>query len=260
MEDFKEEQIQDIASVLASEFSHEELKDIRRRFQADHLKTEDAVPDDQYINLEDRVKNWLRKANGTETGRQMLAYMVENTLLRKDQIEELEDALKGSRFVLNRDNGNLQLMLRISATAETEIETHRSYVEEHASDRILQQINKAERNLAKGDTEGALSEARKALEKMTVGNYHSGLDELVSEGLISTGAGNTREDKEMLYLPYGYCSSLGSHTGAQAGTATDLQAETGLILMEEAIHFLLRIIQEAKDQDIDLEKWDISSD
>lgn len=259
MEDFRDAQIQDIADVIASKYSHDELEDIRRRFEADHLRIEDAVSDDKYINREDRVKYWLRKGNGTETARRMLAYLFENAQLRKTDLEELEDALKGSRFVLYRDDGDIELRLRLSATAEQKVETHRSFVEENAPERVIEKIEKAKKNLAEGDKEGALSEARKSLESMTVDGYHSGLDELVAKDLISSGSGNTREDKEMLYLPYGYCSSLGSHANAKAGTVTDLQAETGLILTEEAIHFLLREIQDQIDQGTELEKWDIDT-
>jgi hypothetical protein len=34
-----------------------------------------------------------------------------------------------------------------------------------------------------------------------------------------------------------------------------LQAQTGVILVEEAIHYVLRIIEEAEEQGIQLDRW-----
>ena len=36
---------------------------------------------------------------------------------------------------------------------------------------------------------------------------------------------------------------------------TLLQAQTGVILAEEAIHYVLRIIEEAEEQGIQLDQW-----
>lgn len=59
----------------------------------------------------------------------------------------------------------------------------------------------------------------------------------------------------MLYTPYGYCSSIGSHTSENDSDATCLQAQTGVILAGEAIHYVLRIIEKAEDQGIQLNRW-----
>lgn len=114
-----------------------------------------------------------------------------------------------------------------------------------------------EDRLTNGDPDNALQEARRALEALTEGSYIEALDELYSRGLIEKWDGNgSRETRDwrMLYTPYGYCSTIGSHTSGNGSDTTLLQAQTGVILAEEAIHYVLRIIEEAEEQSIQLDR------
>lgn len=61
-----------------------------------------------------------------------------------------------------------------------------------------------------GNYDDAMEDLRDALEKMVDDSYHDGLDELVSEGSISDGSGSHRDDTQMLYMQYGYCSTVDS--------------------------------------------------
>jgi hypothetical protein len=219
--------------------AHSELTEILRRFDAEHLRfDEDEVVDDiSHVSRYNRVSHWLRESNGTPTGRKLLAHLVENTQLRVDQREALEEALAGSRFVLSETDDGLELMLRISATAEKEVKDQRGYIEGHAPNAVLDKIEAAEDRLTNGDPDNALQEARRALEALTEGSYNEALDELYSEALIEKWDGN------------------GSHTSGNDSDTTLLQAQTGVILAEEAIHYVLRIIEEAEEQGIQLDRW-----
>jgi len=259
-EDLKDAHIQDVADVLSGEYRHAELTEILRRFDAEHLRfDEDEVVDDiSHVSRYNRVSHWLRESNGTPTGRKLLAHLVENTQLRVDQREALEEALAGSRFVLSETDDGLELMLRISATAEKEVKDQRGYIEAHAPNAVLDKIEAAEDRLTNGDPDNALQEGRRALEALTKGSYNEALDELYSETLIEKWDGNgSRETRDwrMLYTPYGYCSTIGSHTSGNDSDTTLLQAQTGVILVEEAIHYVLRIIEEAEEQGIQLDRW-----
>jgi len=74
---------------------------------------------------------------GRRPAENSFAHLVENAQLRVDQREALEEALAGSRFVLSETDDGLELMLRISATAEKEVKDQRGYIEEHAPDAVL---------------------------------------------------------------------------------------------------------------------------
>lgn len=245
--DLKEPQIQDTADVLSEKYTHNDLNDILLRFDATHL--------DEGSSKSERITNWLRNGNESGEARSILAYMIENCYLHPDEREELEQALAGSRFALTEGEDGVKLWLRISAAAERQAETHRSFVKEHATDEVLDAIEDARTEMTAGNYDDAMEDLRKALENMVDDNYHEALDELVSESLISDGSGNHRDDKEMLYMPYDYCSTVGSHTSAGIPPASQLQAETALILVEEAIHFILQKLEEANEQRISLNGW-----
>lgn len=254
--DLKDAHIQDIASVLAKRYSKNALYDIIRRFEAEDIAREAANSDDlpRANSNRQRLQNWLRVANGTPEGRKIIAYMIENAQLRIDQIEALEDAFAGSRFVLQEGEYGMELMLRITATAEAEVKDQRAYLDETAPEAVLGHIEEAESKLTKGDYEEAMAEAREALSAMAEGNYAQALDELHTEGVIKKWDGNgnrQRFDWEMLYMPYGYCSTLGSHRD----DPNALQAETGVILVEEAVHFLLRSLEQARKDNTHLQEW-----
>ena len=246
-EDLKEPQIQDLAGVLEGKYTHDQLTNILRRFDAQHL--------DEGGSKKERIMNWLRNGNESGEVRPILAYMIEDNLFRRDQREDLEEALAGSRFVLSEGEDGLELLLKISATAERQVETHRAYVEENAPEEVLNKLEDAEGELTEGKCDDAVHDLREALEKMVTTGYHSALDELVANGIISSGSGNDRDDKEMLYMAYGYSSTVGSHTSAGASSASQLQAETALILVEEAIYFLLQKLEEADQQGVNLTEW-----
>lgn len=246
-EDLKEPQIQDLAEVLEGKYTHDQLTNVLRRFDAQHL--------DEGSKKIERITNWLRNGNESGEARPILAYMIEDNLFRQVERDDLEEALTGSRFVLSEGNDGLELLLKISATAERQVETHRAYVEENAPEEVLNKLEDAEYELTEGNYNDAVHDLREALEKMVTTGYHSALDELVKNGIISSGSGSNRNDKEMLYMAYGYSSTVGSHTSAGASSASQLQAETALVLVGEAIYFLLQKLDEADQDRVNLTEW-----
>jgi len=159
-EDLKNAHIQDVAEILSSEYRHPELTEILRRFEAEDIKfdTDEAEDDISHVSRYNRVAHWLRETNGTPPGRKLLAHLVENAQLRVDQREALKEALAGSRFVLSETEDGSELMLRISATAEAEVKDQRGYIEEHASEVVLERIEAAENKLTEGEPDNALQE------------------------------------------------------------------------------------------------------
>lgn len=121
--DLEEPQIQDIAEILQDKYTHSEMKDILLRFDAEYLDRGGES------NKKDRIKNWLRKGNESDEARKILAYMIEDSTFRKSEREELKEALVGSRLVLCEEDSGLELMLKINATAERQVETHQNYTE-----------------------------------------------------------------------------------------------------------------------------------
>ncbi len=107
----------------------------------------------------------------------------------------------------------------------------------------------------------ALWHARNALEKLTTSSwgYKDGLDELAKKsiGLIDKepyhNDGETY-DWEMLELPYDYCSNIGVHPD-DVGSASGLQAATGIILAEHAIYFILKQQEKASTQGMTLRRF-----
>ncbi|ELY62994.1 hypothetical protein C489_20821 [Natrinema versiforme JCM 10478] len=64
-------------------------------------------------------------------------------------------------------------------------------------------------------------------------------------------------DYELLATPYNYCSTIGAHP-QNVGSASALQATTGLVQVEQAIYFVLKTGEEANDRGITLTRWDFS--
>lgn len=225
--DLKDAHIQDVAAVLAEHYSKTAMTDVLRRFEAEYIARQAANSDElpRASSNRQRLQNWLRVANGTPEGRKIIAYMIENAQLRIDHIKALEDAFAGSRFVIQEGEGGLELMLRITATAEAQVKDQRAYVEEKAPEDVLNHIEEAESKLSKGDYEEAMAEVREALTALAENNYAQALEELHRKDIIKKWDGNgdrQRFDWEMLYMPYGYCSTLGSHRD----DPNALQAET----------------------------------
>ncbi len=247
-DDLKEPQIQDLAEILKDKYTKSQQNNILARFDAHYL--------DEGSRKKERLMNWLRNGNESGEARQLLAYMIEDSRFSRDEREALQEALAGSRFVLSEGEEGLELLLKINATAERQVESHRTFVEENAPEETLRKIKEAETELTEGNFDDAVHDLRDALARRVTRNYHDALDELVSEGLISTGSGNNRDDKEMLYMAYGYSSTVGSHTSAGASSASQLQAETALILVEEAIYFVLQKLEEADRRGITPTEWE----
>lgn len=119
---------------------------------------------------------------------------------------------------------------------------------------MFDHIDEAESKLTNGEYAEAMAEAREALATLANGDFTAGMQELQQKDIIKQLDGNgnrQRFDWEMLYMPYGYCSTLGSHRD----DPNALQAETGVILVEEAVHFLLRILEKADEENIQLDEW-----
>lgn len=254
IEDLKEPHIQELGDVLGSKYYHGALDDVMRRFGAEELVNED------FPNREVKVMEFLRylKRNSDQRNlRAATAHLVENAgMLREDQLKELQSALDGSRYVLEHDeDGNLELLLRISSEAERSVDDMESYIESRAPAEVFEMMEEAQRCLTEGDFDGAIDRARKALQKFSKGEYHDALDELVAENLIQE-ADDYISEWQMLYTAYGFCSEIGEHTNPGEESPNVLQAETAVRLVEECIHYILRIQEAAEEDDITLNRWE----
>jgi len=255
IEDLKEAHIQDLSEALDPHYFPGQLRDIMMRFGAE------AIADNEYQTTGIAIKEFLRymnRRNDEQNLRSATAYLVENTQGISDRsLCQIESALEGSRYVVERDeDGELELMLRISSEAERTIEDLNSYIEARAPIDVVEKIEEAHRRLTEGFPGEAVNRSRKALQKMSEVEYHEALDELVSKELIRQGKGNYIGEREMLYTPYGFCSEVESHIGPDENDPNGIQAETALRLTEEAIHYILRLQEKAEKEGIVLAKWE----
>lgn len=255
MPDILEPHVQDLAKILAECYTHAKLDDALARFNAKHLVAGQRLP-----SLEARFRAVLRNGDGNEAGRGVLAYVIENATYEKHGLADVADALSGSRLFVYHDEENVpRIALRLTATAEALVNTHRTFTEAVAPQDVQNQLAKANEALFRHDGDDALHQARKALEALTRdANFNEALDELVSANLISRwdGTGQRRTfDKEFLYASYAYCSTMGSHHPGETSTSSDAQAELGLIFAQEVLHYLLVTIARAREAGVSLEKW-----
>lgn len=253
--------LKDISDAVAPH-RHKEVKHLIERFE---LEEEAETEIELDGNTSDKVYEILKYVE-VEVRREIIQYLINKEApLRKDTLEKLEDGLRGSDIELDHDDdGNYELIQTVSGPAQQEKEQHRSYIEQHAPIRTVAFLERARKELAQGRNAEALWYGRNALEKMTYEGWHykDGLDELAKKriGLIDReqnhNDGNTY-DFEMLVNPYNYCSTIGAHPD-NVGSATGLQAKTGLVQVEQAIYFVLEKGEEADEKSINLDRWNFS--
>lgn len=254
-------QIKDISDVVAPH-RHMEINHLIERFELEEEAQTEMEIDG---NTSEKVYEILKYV-GVEERREIIQYLINKEApLQKDALEKLEDGLRGSDLVLDQDDdGYYELFQRVSGPAQQEKEQHRSYIEQHAPIRTVAFLERARKELGQGRNAEALWYGRNALEKMTYEDWHykEGLEQLAkkSVGLIDReqhhNDGNTY-DFEMLENPYDYCSTVGAHPD-DVGSATGLQAKTGLVHVEQAIYFLLKKGKEADENGINLDRWNFS--
>lgn len=253
--------LKDISDAVAPH-RHKEVKHLIERFE---LEEEAETEIELDGNTSDKVYEILKYVE-VELRREIIHHLINKEVpLRKDTLEKLKDGLRGSDLELNQDKGgNYELVQTVSGPAQQDKEQYRSYIEKHAPIRTVAFLKRARKELAQGRNAEALWYGRNALEKMTYGNWHykQGLDELAKKGIglidreQNHNDGNTY-DFEMLENPYNYCSTIGAHPD-DVGSATGLQAKSGLVQVEQAIYFVLKKGEEADEKGINLDRWNFS--
>ena len=260
MSELSKGQLKDISDVVAPH-RHKEVNHLIERFGLEQAVETEIELDG---NPADKVYEILKHI-GVEKRREIIQYLINKEApLRKDVLEKLGDALRGSELELEQDDGDYELVHSVSEPAQKEKEQQQSYIEQNAPIRTVAFLERARKELAQGRNAEALWYGRNALEKMTYEGWHykDGLDELAvkSVGLIDReqhhSDGNTY-DFEMLENPYDYCSTVGAHPD-NVGSATDLHATTGLVQVEQAVNFILKKGEEADMKGINLDRWNFS--
>lgn len=254
-------QLKDISDAVAPH-RHKEVKHLIERFE---LEIEAETEMELNGNTSEKVYEILKYVEVTKR-REIIQHLINKEApLRIDVLEPLEEALQGSDLEMDQDeDGDYKLIQEVSGPAKQQKKQHRSYIERHAPLRTVAFLDRARKELGQGRNAEALWYGRNALEKMTLKNCHykDGLDELAkkSVGLIDReqhhNDGNTY-DYEMLANSFNYCSTVGAHPD-KVGSATGLQARTGLVQVEQAIYFVLKMGEESDSKGINLNRWDFS--
>lgn len=253
-------QLQRISGAVAPH-RHTEVKQLIEWFELEELAETEMDLDG---STSDKVYEILKTVD-VERRREIIQHLInEEAPLRIDVLEPLEDALQGSDLELTEGDDGYELIKAVSGPAQQAKAQQRSYIEEYAPLRAVAFLERARKEQAQGCNANALWHGRNALEKMTTGNWHykEGLAELAKQniGLIDReqhhNDGRTY-DYELLAAPYNYCSTIGAHP-QNVGSASALQATAGLVQVEQAIHFVLKMGEEAKDKGVTLNRWDFS--
>lgn len=254
-------QLKDISDGVAPH-RHKEVEHLIERFELE----EDAETEIELDgNTSEKVYEILKHVE-MEVRREIIQHLInKREPLRKDVLEKLRDGLRGSNLELDQDDdGYYELVHPVSEPAQQEKKQHRSYIEQHAPLRTVAFLERARKELAQSRNAEALWYGRNALEKMTYEDCHykDGLAELAKKSVALIDReqhhndGNTY-DYEMLANPYNYCSTIGAHPD-NVGSATNLQAKTGLVQVEQAVYFVLKKGEEADEKEVNLGQWNFS--
>jgi len=260
MSELSKRQLKDISDAVAPH-RHKEVNHLIERFDLEQAAETKIELDG---NTADKIYEILKHVE-VEERRKIIQHLInKETPLRKDVLEKLGDGLRGSDLKLEQDNWDYELVHTVSGPAQKEKEQQQSYIEQNAPIRTVAFLERARKELAQGRNAEALWYGRNALEKMTYEGWHykDGLDELAEKsiGLIDREQHHSDEntyDFKILKNPYDYCSTIGAHPD-NVGSATDLQATTGLMQVEQAINFVLKKGEEADTKGVNLDRWNFN--
>lgn len=240
----------DLAEQLQKSFKTGQIKDIiRAHGDEDHLLPPRA-------GLDDLIAEHIRCAYDQETQIEILESYLETAYPGNE--EQYDHIFSKTKYDVQYVGEDVKILEKGRAESNELNQDHKWYIEEEANPETIESIERAESQFAKGNYGDACTQLRHALESMTAEDYsyHEGLDELSSKGIIQQDNKNTR-DHDALYLSYGYNSDIGSHKHLGKHRSYQQQAEFSMVVVIETIYFLLQIIDEAKDNGIMLEKWDV---
>lgn len=240
----------EIAQKLATNIIHADIDDIIEQ-QGDD---EDLLPSRQ--NKEQKISTHIKHPYDEKEKIEIIeAYMNE---VYPDRLNRFNEILSGTEYNFDYVNGDIRILEKGDQESSEKKQDHTSYIEENAGENTVTYIKKAKNKLAKKDYSEVCENLRHALESMVDegSKYYEALTELANEGLIQKEQDHTR-DYDALYTAYGYNSEVGSHKAKSSYTANQEQAEFALLITEETIYFLLRRLDTAKQDGINLETWNI---
>ena len=253
--ELEESQIQNLAEILSEELTNADVED------AVHLADAAKWDKRNRAGKEPRLIGLLRNANYSDDLQDVLRSLIIRADINDNHAlaHDLNDILTGTSLILAHTNEGYQLVSKTNEHAEETKEEHQTFLETKAPGDVVSRLNQARVLLANGDYDNALQECRRALENMTEdGNYGWALEELHDNGLIEkdTDPGDQKPvDREIAKDAYNYLSNTGSHAGANSPKANKRQGELGYIFTVEVIVFLLRAIEEGKQNGVTFNRW-----
>lgn len=199
--------------------------------------------------------SFVREINDRGKTFQFLSFFVNK--VSKRLVKELEELTKKYGYYLDVKNSGGYMLVPLSGEILTEeSEKMEKVIKKIAPKQTLIHLHNAHENFAKGEYDDALSDCRKSLESLTSnGNFALGVTELIRERLILDGDDSRKKDSQVLRTCYGYNSSLGSHTGAQLEKPGYEQALMGMLITKSCIQLILKRLEQAKQQNIQLREW-----
>lgn len=254
-----EADIQDF-SEFVTEFTcrygscHKEMDLLAKRFE--------VALEDTYLEsssaIASRTYSFLQGINGSPKLLEVIDYILEKGFGAKSvAIDKYDKILMKYGFTIEEKNEKYSLTHIPSGLLEKERKRVKSWIEQQANPNVLLHLKDAVNNLSKGKFDYVLDDCRKALEALTTGavGFSDSLTELVNKNLILQGTRTRRMDAEFLKTVYGFNSTLGAHTSATRVKPDIEQAILGLHVTESCIYFLLKRLETAKQNRIQLNYW-----
>jgi len=232
---------------------HAEIDRLLERFNIDPSYTHNP----HSVAARSRFRTLISNINGTDLLIPFVSYMIYTGVSRQDTdtTGDLNMVFSSHGYTVSVLDEAVVLRPELETPAQKIAEQQRSWLEANAPETTLRHLQHAREKLTQGEWADALGACRNALESLTTtGSFPGSLDELVREGVIVEGTDQRKKDAELLTATYGFCSTIGSHSGGQA-LANEGRARMGLMMTETGICFLVSQVKDARSRGICLHKW-----
>lgn len=250
---FSGKDVDDLSNFITDYFDHSrdcwaEVRSMKTRFEI----TNESDYDAEFPSTKGEAQNLVYKMLEDGRERELFSY-----LINKDPNPDVYlPILNKHGLTIEESNGKISLATLSGKILEEEEEKVISYLESNAPSNTIQYLQKAKQDFDTGDYYATISNCRIALDSLTKnGNFSHGISELVQHGLIIEGDNLRKNEGLLLRAMFGFNSTLGSHTSSSRPTPTFEQALLSIVTTKSIIRFVLKKLEEAKNQGINLQEW-----
>lgn len=245
--------VDDLSNLLTDYFDTSkdcwaEVRSMKTRFEISNKSDMDA----EFPSTKGEAQNLVRSMLEDDREQELLSYLI-NKVPNHDEYMPI---LNKCGFTIEGNNGKFSLAILSGEILNEEEEKVILYLEKNASSKTMNYLQKAKQDFDAGNYYSTVSNCRMALESVTKnGCFSQGIDELVKQELIQEGDKSRKSEGWFLRAMYGINSTLGPHTSSSSPTTTFEQALLCMVTTKSTIRFILKKLEEAKTQEIDLQEW-----